>query len=143
MNVKRFGVRGLPPKKREWSIWAEKTEAPRVKALRLAALPRFSSPLPKGTPVTLRVRVYAKERGIDGGDLANFIGGICDALQAAHGVTLKRAKFDPQLWSSVPQGAQPKAPLVYHDDCCVNIMHIERRTPRTRGPRYVVEISWP
>ena len=142
MTVRRFGVRGLPPKKTGWSIWTQKDEARRVKNLRLAALRRFPTPVPAGTAITLRLRIYAKETGADGGDLANFIGGICDALQPADPNAL-RGKIDPALWSNVPAGAQPKEAIAYDDDRWVVSVNAERRPLRSRGTRYVVEVSWP
>jgi hypothetical protein len=113
----------LPPKKDGAnSMWGKANVRPLLKALRLAAAEAMGGRDPFDEPVelSLTVRTGATTEAPElwarrsGGDLDNFITGVCDGLQAAYA-----GWRTSEEWADVPDAAQPDRPLVFTDDSWV------------------------
>ena len=78
-----FDVSGLPPRKGySYALWNPKnSDSERAILLRRAAAKAFLGQEPLAGKVRLLLSVRAPHIGA--GDLANFVNGVCDALQAA------------------------------------------------------------
>jgi len=118
----RFRVDGeLPPKKHgkpkkgeARSMWGKKREAKRLIRLREGALAALGSqgPFTRDVRLTLRVHIGPEHRAQgNGGDLDNFVAGVCDGLMAAQ----QRPKHDSALWSKHPTVC-PTRPIAFDDD---------------------------
>ena len=88
-----FRVDGYVPPKKDGanSMWGKEDARTLLKALRIAAAEAMAGRKPFDEPVELELTVWTDS--IDatelwarraGGDLDNFITGVCDGLQAAH-----------------------------------------------------------
>lgn len=115
-----FSVDGtLPPKKDgASSMWNKAAVQPLVKALRCAAAEAFAGRAPYDEPVELRVAIRStRDLAGDlwqrraGGDLDNYITGICDGLQAAHVGSTR-----PDEWTDLAEAARPDHPIAFTDD---------------------------
>lgn len=139
-----FTVPGVPPKKREWSIWTHQGEAPRVRDLRLAAAAVIPAPAPRKADVRVEVVVYGDPIDCD---LGNLVGGILDALQSAHSHTLATVipnhPWAGNYWMAAPANIQPHQAIAYVDDNQVIRLEAERRPPLATGKQYDVTVSWP
>lgn len=107
MPTIRFTVHGdLPPKKDGAnSMWNKPTEARRLVALRKAAAQAMGGRTPLRDGIRLHLRVALAPHQIrSAGDLDNFITGVCDGLQAAHGrAQLHGIWSDPALAEALPR----------------------------------------
>jgi len=112
----------VPPKKDGAnSMWGKANMRPLLKALRSAAAEAMAGRDPFDEPLelTLTVRTGAMEptdlwARRSGGDLDNFITGVCDGLQAAY-----PGWKASEEWADLPDAAQPDRPLVFTDDSWV------------------------
>jgi hypothetical protein len=82
-------IKGLPPKKDgSKSMWTKENEIPRLTKLRKKVLAKRGNGnlLVKNISIVLRVHVGPRSNA-NVGDLDNFVTGVCDGLQKAHGNT--------------------------------------------------------
>ncbi|MCY4497304.1 MAG: RusA family crossover junction endodeoxyribonuclease [Rhodospirillaceae bacterium] len=126
-EVKNKGKDLLPPKKRgKKSMWSNRTEAPRLLALRKAAKDQMKDqgvekPYCRETKIRLTLCVYVqsereRESGETGaGDLDNFITGVCDGLMAAHD-NLLRAETWHEDFDTAEEELHPSEAIAYEDD---------------------------
>ena len=118
-----FRVDGYMPPKKDGanSMWGKAGARTLLKALRTSAAEAMAGREPFDEPVELELTVrtgtvkatelWARRSG---GDLDNFITGVCDGLQAAYpGWRMS------EEWADVREAAQPDRPLVFTDDSWV------------------------
>lgn len=130
-------VEGLPPKKDgAASMWNKPVEIERIKRLREALCSRLNgATATTDASVRLHVTIWAQRHK---GDLDNFITGICDAIQAAHG----RTPVDPEVWGDPADPAHPSRFVTIRDDCMIDSIRAERRDPGASPARYRLVIEW-
>ena len=141
-----FTVEGhLPPKKHgkprgdeARSMWGKEREAKRLIELRQYALAALGSQerFRGDVRLTLRVHIGPDERiQGNGGDLDNFIAGVCDGLMAAQ----QNPRFDPKLWSQHPEVC-PNRHIAFEDDSQV-VQVDARKFINHRASRYKVVLT--
>lgn len=124
----------IPPKKDgSKSMWNKPQERPHIKALRREALNAMQGYDLCTSDGRLRLTVFARRTD---GDLANFIGGVCDGLMAA------KADVDDPQWADLPSGAHPKQPIAYKDDSCLKRIEASLILLENSEPFYDVELEW-
>ena len=130
MRKFRFQVEGeLPPKKGgALSMWGTATEAPRLIALREAALGKLGSgrPFSQNIRLTLRVHVGRPKASVNPGDLDSFVAGVCDGLMAAD----RRAKIHSLFSQPRNADVHPHKTIAIWDDQHV----VEINATKCEGP---------
>lgn len=113
MRIIQFQVKGLPPRKDgAQSMWGIKNpDWQRLVELRCAAADAFHGELPLTGNIKLTLHVHCSS--LSKGDLANFIGGVCDGLQAA-ARNSKRDSIAPTLVCG--DAIDAFRPIAYQDD---------------------------
>jgi hypothetical protein len=98
-------IKDIPPKKDgSKSMWTKENEIPRLIELRKKVLAKLGTggPLVRNISIVLEIHVGPRTNA-NVGDLDNFVTGVCDGLQKAHGNTkLTAAWDDPDLGSIHP-----------------------------------------
>lgn len=133
-------IDGLPPKKDgSKSMWTKKKEALRLIELRTKVRAALDGkpPLVKNISIVLRVHVGPRSNG-NVGDLDNFVTGVCDGLQKAHGNTkLTAAWDDPDLESIHPR----KVIAIENDKEVILIVAEKIFDDKDPKPRYSIELT--
>lgn len=113
MRTIKFQVQGLPPRKdAAISMWSPKNpDHHRVVVLRQTAVKAFENQSLFNGRVTLNLIVQASR--VDTGDLANFIGGVCDSLQAVSKAMNPKYIAAPVLKEDLINAFRP---IAYEDD---------------------------
>lgn len=117
-------------------MWNKSNEVPKIKALRRAAAMaagQAGCDPASACNLTLELVIHAD---VSGGDLDNFVAGVCDALMPAH----ERTPIDQRAWADLPEDARPDKAIAWHDDSVIRKIGAERR-PGNRRELYSVSIS--
>jgi len=93
------------------SIWAARSEIPRIVALRKAALRAMRGGSLLSGEISLMIELHVPWTAVYSADLADVVKGVCESLSSAH----PRSKLSP-VWE-VPE----LAPI--HPTTCVAIVH--------------------
>jgi len=109
-----FLVHGTPPPKKDGanSMWAKRTEIPRLIALRQAASDAMRGTSPLRSRIHIELEVHCP---VEAGDLDNLVTGVCDGLQAAD----PGAKLDPHWALPDLAAVRPDVSIAIADDAQV------------------------
>jgi hypothetical protein len=137
MRTVKFQVEGLPPRKdAAQSMWGSKNpDHQRVVVLRQTAVKAFESQSLFEGHVTLNLVVHADS--VDKGDLANFIGGVCDSLQAVSNMMQPKYIADPLRKEDMINAFRP---IAYKDDKFVTTINAQLHIS-SESEWYEVELS--
>ena len=110
-------ARELPPKKDGAnSMWAKRAEVPRLIALRRAAFEALAGQPAFRSNISLELEVHCPQMpGRGGGDLDNFVTGVCDGLMAA----AIGARSDPRWEVPGLESVHPSKTVAIEDDSAV------------------------
>ena len=106
-------------------MWGNDIEAPRLIALRKAALEGLGSdrPFAQNIRLTLRVQIARPKGGENVGDLDTFIAGVCDGLMAGDPRARIHALFNEQKNADV----HPRETIAIRDDQHVVQINAEKK----------------
>ena len=136
-NIRFRVANELPPKKDGAnSMWGKRTEAPRLIALRKAALEALGDQRPFTQEIRLTLRVHVGlQNDLRSGDLDNFITGVCDGLMAS----APRSSVHPLFDESENSAVHPSKTIAVADD--FQIMKIDAEKLAGLGEDHWYEIK--
>jgi hypothetical protein len=113
---------GLPPKKNEAkSMWNNPREIDKLINLRKCAKETFAHVQPLGNQIRMSVQLNLSANSRIRGDLANYVGGICDALMAAR---CRDNQLHSQWCKPELIDIHPSIPVAYIDDSQITAIDV-------------------